>query len=57
MSQTVITISPEKRATLKRTLSVIFVPNKSPYVAFAAKKQRHDYRLHFRQSDVSRQSS
>ena len=38
MSQTVITISPEKRATLKEHYQLFLVPNKSPYVAFAAKK-------------------
>ena len=38
MSQTVITISPEKRATLKEHYQSFLVPNKSPYVAFAAKK-------------------
>lgn len=38
MSQTVITISPAKRATLKEHYQLFLVPNKSPYVAFAAKK-------------------
>lgn len=38
MSQTVLTIPLAKQAPLKEHYQQFFVPNKSPYVAFAAKK-------------------